>query len=80
MNFDFIEGLTQEHVGEHSLVITGVYTPDVLTKIIAELGSGTKRKGVVTYFYNGGIHMIRCDRKVVDDINAKVSELLKTMD
>ena len=55
MNFDFIEDLTEKHDGENSLVITGKYAPDVLTKIIAELGSGAKRKGVVMYFNNVGV-------------------------
>ena len=55
MNFDFIEDLTEKHDGKNLLVITGKYTSDVLTKIIAELGSGEKRTGVVMYFNNVGV-------------------------
>lgn len=63
MNFDFIEDLTEKHDDKNRLVITGKYTSDVLTKILAELGSGEKRTGVVMYFDNIGVDLthFECD-------------------
>lgn len=49
MNFDFIQDHTEKH-DEHVLTITGLYEDDIITKVIAELGTGKHRQGVLKYY------------------------------